>query len=204
MLRRYVLTGAPGSGKTALAQALRERGYAVVPEAATDVIAREQARGVDEPWQRDEFCDQIVLLQRRRQTEPPPGRPEVQIYDRSPLCTLALARFLGRPVTPVLAEEVARVVDERVYRRGVFLVRPLGFVVATEARRISYADSLRFEAVHEQAYREHGYRLVDVPASAVPERATALDAYLGGAAGRGGCSAGVAERTAGYRERRTD
>jgi len=39
--RRYVLTGAPGSGKTALLGALRERGHAVVEEAATDVIARQ-------------------------------------------------------------------------------------------------------------------------------------------------------------------
>jgi predicted ATPase len=37
--RRYVLTGAPGSGKTSLLQALAARGWAVVHEAATDVIA---------------------------------------------------------------------------------------------------------------------------------------------------------------------
>jgi replication-associated recombination protein RarA len=41
MLRRFVLTGAPGAGKTALAVALRDRGYVIVAEAATDVIAEE-------------------------------------------------------------------------------------------------------------------------------------------------------------------
>ena len=39
MLKRYVLTGAPGAGKTAVALALQRRGYALVPEAATDVIS---------------------------------------------------------------------------------------------------------------------------------------------------------------------
>ncbi|MGH3822624.1 MAG: AAA family ATPase [Pseudonocardiaceae bacterium] len=178
MLRRYVLTGTPGAGKTVLGHALRQRGYAVVPEAATDVIAGEQARGVDEPWQREDFCDKIVLLQRQRQTEPPAGQIGVQVYDRSPLCTLALARYLARPVTPLLAEEVARVVEERVYEHSVFFVRPLGFVVSTSARRISYPESLRFEAVHEQVYREHGYQLVDVPAGAITERAAAIDTYI--------------------------
>ncbi len=64
------------------------------------------------------------------------------------------------------------------YERDVFLVRPLGFVTATAARRISYEDSLTFEALHQQVYREHGYRLIDVPAAAVDERADHVEAHL--------------------------
>jgi predicted ATPase len=61
------MTGAPGCGKTSILTALHDQGYAVVPEAATDVIAAEQARGIDEPWTRPEFADRIVELQRTRQ-----------------------------------------------------------------------------------------------------------------------------------------
>jgi predicted ATPase len=149
-----------------------------VAEAATDVIAEEQERGADEPWQCEGFLDNIVRLQRQRQTEPIGSRVEVQIYDRSPLCTLALARYLQRPVTPLLAQEVTRVIDEQVYERSVFFVRSLGFVAPTRARRISYPDSLRFEAVHEAVYQEHGYQLVDVPPGTVNERAAAIDSYI--------------------------
>ncbi|MGH3772933.1 MAG: AAA family ATPase [Pseudonocardiaceae bacterium] len=160
MLRRYVLTGTPGAGKTVIGHALRDRGYAVVAKAATDVIADEQARGVEEPWRRESFLDDIVRLQHQRQTEPIPSRVGVQFYDRSPLCTLALARFLRRPVTPLLAQEVARVTDEQVYEHSVFFIRPLGFIALTQARRISYQDSLQFEAVHEAVYREHPWAQV--------------------------------------------
>jgi hypothetical protein len=38
--------------QTTLAHALRQRGYRVVDEAATDVITTHQAHGVDQPWQR--------------------------------------------------------------------------------------------------------------------------------------------------------
>ena len=55
MLRRFVLTGAPGAGKTALAVALRDRGYLIVAEAATDVIADEHARGIDEHGETEGF-----------------------------------------------------------------------------------------------------------------------------------------------------
>jgi predicted ATPase len=178
MLRRVVLTGAPGSGKTTLLHALHRRGHAVVEEAATDIIAAHLARGIDEPWQRADFVDLIVALQRERQTAPVPDWVRAQLFDGSPLCTLALAGYLQRPVTSSLADEVARVVEDRVYQREVLLVRPLGFVEPTAARRISYQDSLAFEAVHEAIYRDHGFALIDVPVGPVLERVATLEAHL--------------------------
>lgn len=49
-MRRYILTGAPGCGKTAILRQLELVGFGVVEEAATDVIALRQAQGVAEPW----------------------------------------------------------------------------------------------------------------------------------------------------------
>jgi len=172
------VTGAPGSGKTTLLHALRALGRAVVDEAATDVIAGQQALGVAEPWLRQDFCERIAAVQRARATEPVPPTVRVQLFDRSPVCTLALARYLHHPVGAVLRSELDRVARAQVYEREVLLVRPLGFVVRTAARRISYADSLEFEAVHEAAYREHGFVLVDVPAASTPDRARAVEAHL--------------------------
>ena len=37
-MKRFILTGAPGAGKTSILRALAAGGYAVVPEAATDVM----------------------------------------------------------------------------------------------------------------------------------------------------------------------
>lgn len=162
---------------------LQAHGYSVVDEAATDVIAAEHARGVDEPWMDPSFIDKIIELQRVRQLAAGEvaagevGRP-VQIFDRSPVCTLALARFVGHPISAALSAEVARVVDEGVYERRVFLVRPLGFVEPTAARRISYQDSLEFERVHEQAYADLGFVLVDIPPGEPESRALAVEELI--------------------------
>jgi len=64
--------------------------------------------------------------------------------------------------------------EGRVYERTVFLVRPIGFVEPTAARRISYQDSLEFESLHEEAYRECGFEIVDVAATSVMDRADAV------------------------------
>jgi len=178
MLKRYVLTGAPGTGKTTLAHALRQRGHSVVDEAATDVITTQRAQGVDQPWQRPDFLEAITRLQRQRQNAPVSSTVAVQIYDRSPLCTLALARYLHRSVPPLLTEEVARMINEQLYQRRVLLVQPLGFITPTAARRITYQDSLVFHRIHEAVYREHSYELVDVPPASVTERLTLVEKLI--------------------------
>ena len=94
-MKRYILTGTPGSGKTSILHELKRQGFAVVEEAATDVNAREHLLGNPEPWTQPDFVDSIVLLQKQRQLEASTSPYELQWYDRSPICTLALIRHLG-------------------------------------------------------------------------------------------------------------
>ncbi len=66
-MKRHILTGAPGAGKTVILRVLKRRGYCVVGEAATDLIVRGRARGNAAPWRAPRFIDDIVRLQRSRQ-----------------------------------------------------------------------------------------------------------------------------------------
>lgn len=167
---RYVLTGTPGAGKTAILRQLELDGYRVVEEAATDVIALQHALGEPEPWRSPSFVDQVVNLQRNRQLGAAADAGRTMLFDRSPLCTLALCRHLALAAPRYLLDEIERVVVGHVYQRTVFFIRNLGFVEATAARRISFEDSLAFEQVHELTYREFGFDLVEVPAAALPAR----------------------------------
>lgn len=176
----YVLTGTPGSGKTAIVRQLEIDGYRVVEEAATDVIALDHALGRPEPSSMPGFVDKIVSLQRRRELLAGGGSDgQVVFFDRSPICTLALCRYLGQPTSALLAAEVSRVLAAGVYASTVFFVRNQGHVAPTAARRISFADSLAFEELHERAYAEHGFRLVDVPAGPLAARVAMIRAEAG-------------------------
>jgi predicted ATPase len=170
---RFIVTGAPGAGKTSILRQLATTGYTIVPEAATDVIAIEQSRGDDEPWSSPLFIDKVVSLQLNRERA---ARGQVQLYDRSVLCTLALARYLRHPVTPLLSAQISGI--SQLYHRDVFFVRPIGFVTPSAGRRISYAEALEFERIHEDVYREHGFRLIEIPPGPVSERAELIERYL--------------------------
>ena len=177
-MRRFIITGAPGSGKTAIIRQLELDGFSVVEEAATDVIAAAQARGTAEPWTAPSFIDVIAQLQKARQirTSYQPG--DVQFHDRCVVCTAALARYLGYPASRFLTSELERIKNETIYETRVFFIRNLGFITPTEARRISFADSLRFERIHEETYRSFGFELFPVERGDLLERVNLIKAAI--------------------------
>ena len=91
----FVITGAPGAGKTAIIRQLELDGFSVVEEAATDVIAAVQAQGAAEPWTDPSFIEIVAKLQRDRQIRASYQPGELQFHDRCVVCTAALATYLG-------------------------------------------------------------------------------------------------------------
>ena len=169
-MQRYILTGAPGAGKTVLLRRLEVAGFPVVEEAATDLIALITARGVDEHWKEPSFIEDIIDLQCARQLRADAWADDVVFFDRSPICTWALCEYAGRKPPASLVAEVERIERERTYERRVFFLELMGFITPTEARRISLADSERFAAVHRDVYTRFGYELVPIPAADVEAR----------------------------------
>jgi predicted ATPase len=177
-MRRFIVTGAPGAGKTAILRQLELDGYSVVEEATTDIIAALQIQGMSEPWRDASFLDAIAKLQRDRQIRASCQRDEVQFHDRCVVCTAALAAYLGHDLTPFLASELERVKREATYEKSVFFVRNLGFITPTEARRITFEETVRFERIHEETYRSFGFDLVSIEPASVMERASIIKAAV--------------------------
>jgi len=177
-MRRFIITGAPGAGKTAIIRQLELEGFSVVEEAATDVIAAAQAQGNVQPWMEPSFTDMVASLQKDRQIRAARQPDEIQFHDRCVVCTAALAVYLGRSFSRFLASELERVKTEAIYQNRVFFIRNLGFITPTEARRISFEDTLRFEKIHEETYRSFGFELVSVEPGPLAERVGKIKAAI--------------------------
>jgi len=87
--------------------------------------------------------------------------------------------YLGHAYTPFLASELERVKKEGIYQNRVFFIRNLGFITPTEARRISFEETVRFERIHEETYRDLGFELVSVEPGSLVERVRMIKAAIG-------------------------
>jgi predicted ATPase len=190
-VKRFVLTGTPGSGKTAIIRQLELDGFSVIEETATDVIALAQARGSGRPWEDPSFIDTIVGLQRQRQQVASCQPDGLQFHDRSVVCTAALATYLGHPTSDVLLRELERISVEAIFEKRVFFVQNLGFITPSEARRISFDEALRFERIHEETYRHWGFELVYIPPGSLADRVAAIKAALPRPPGRSGSASNL-------------
>jgi predicted ATPase len=164
--RRSILTGAPGTGKTAMLDALV--GIRRVPEPAREVLAEERASGGAGTPDRDPALFVALLLQRSigKHEAAEVGDGPV-LFDRGVPDCIAYAVLLGVDPSPsVRASEVHR------YRREVFLLEPWEEIYSTDdERRMSFADTHGFHAALVDAYGGAGYDLVVVPRGPVEDRA---------------------------------
>jgi len=94
------------------------------------------------------------------------------------VCTAALAAYLGYPVSGALARELERITTEAIFQKRVFFIRNLGFTRPTEARRISFEETLRFERIHEETYRDFGFEIVSIEPGHLLDRVAAIKAAI--------------------------
>jgi len=177
-MKRFIITGAPGAGKTAIIRHLELDGFGVVEEAATDIIAAAQARGTLEPWRDPAFIDAIAGLQKERVIRAASLPDEIQFHDRSVVCTAALANYLGHSFSPFLTGELERIRRECIYQPQVFFIENLGHITLTAARRITFEESLQFEKVHEDTYRKLGFELMPIAPGEVTDRVRSIRSVI--------------------------
>ena len=166
--RFRVVTGGPGSGKTALIEALAAAGFAAMPEAGRAVIQEQAATGGTAlPWaDRDAFA--AAMLERDLATYAAAhSLPEPIFFDRA-LPDIAGYRALSE-LPPCPAVDAAC----RAYRyhRQVFIAPPWPEIYATDAeRRQTLAEAERTHQAMAAIYPAFGYDLVELPRMPVADR----------------------------------
>jgi predicted ATPase len=167
-LRRIVVTGGPGAGKTSLIDALERRGFPRTLESGRAIIQSQvRTGGTALPWGDCQAYARLMLSM--------DGRFHVEaailagpvFFDRGAPDVVGYLRLCGLPVT----DDVAAVALALRYDPLVFVAPPWPEIFTNDAeRRQDLAEAARTHAVMVQVYTELGYTLVELPRASVADR----------------------------------
>jgi predicted ATPase len=165
--RRHILTGAPGTGKTAVLGHMPSE-IAVVAEPAREILAEERAAGRPIGFDGDE--DRFVDLLLRRSIEKfeaasPFGG--TALFDRGIPDCIAYAVHLGADPEPSRRAAAAHRFDD-----PVLLLTPWEEIYRTDdERRMTFEDVVAFHRAIMDAYRAAGYEPIELPRAPAGDRA---------------------------------
>lgn len=172
----FILTGPPGSGKSAVLEYLRTLGLPVIAEPARQILAEQRSIDGSGLPERDPRLFVDLMLSRAiyeyRRLESMTG---AVLFDRSIPDLLGYARHFGFEHLPA-RNAIA------VYRCNplVFFAPSWAEIYATdEERTLSFEASREFGSEIRAVYEESGYRLLDLPFASIEERARFILHHIG-------------------------
>ena len=172
--RLIVVTGAPGTGKTAILKAL-ESTLVHAPEPAREVLAEQRAIGGTATPQSDPSRFVELLLERSIEKHGAAQEKGLSmLFDRGVPDCVAYAKLLGGDPEPCRrAAAVYR------YHAAVLVTRPWAEIYTTDDERtMSFEATLPFPRLVEEAYEEAGYELVEIPRGSIAERAAFIRTFV--------------------------
>ena len=166
-MRRVVITGAPGVGKTTLLNEFAAMGYPVVDESARAIIAERIASGSSPRPSPLSFAQEIL----RRDIEKYRAQPKTSnwvFFDRGAIEAVGMVH----EVSPFTQNELQAMLATYPFHSPVFILPPWEDIYTNDRERDqSFADALQVHATVVDWYRLCGYSLHEVPRVSAKERA---------------------------------
>ncbi|SNR51672.1 Predicted ATPase [Lutibacter agarilyticus] len=163
--KKYIISGAPGSGKSTLINALEEKGIQCLNEVSRDIIIAEQNSGNNGmPWGNMERFARLVfdetLIRFKKQ-------PESLFCDRSLIDTMAYLEFADKPIF----EDLKNFDFNQYYHPVVFFALPWSHIYIKDPQRpesFEYQWSLSNKLI--AYYKNHNFKIVYLPFTSVQLR----------------------------------
>ena len=166
--RFFVLTGGPGSGKSALIEALRQSGHGASVEAGRGIIQDQVAIGGRAlPWDDRALFAEMMLCWEMRSHHMAQQQTGLVFFDRGVPDVVAYLGLVGLPV-PAHAQKA---VEAFRYNRCVFIAPPWPEIFQQDReRKQDFDEAVRTYDALVATYKPHGYELVEIPRGPVEER----------------------------------
>ncbi|MFD2568403.1 AAA family ATPase [Pseudotenacibaculum haliotis] len=168
MQKKIVLIGGPGTGKSTVLNELQQRDFYCMPEVSREVTLEAQKKGIQQLFLTDPLLFSKMLLEGRERQYKEAGKHSADLvfFDRGLPDVYAYMEYTKDPYPDYFKEKC----NEYVYDH-VFLFKPWEQIYISDNERYeSFEESKEIDLFLQKAYRELGYRIIDVPFGSIDER----------------------------------
>lgn len=160
----YILTGAPGVGKTTLLKSLQKRHFKTVNEPAREIIAEQRLAAGEGLWNEDRELFLSLMLERFIINFKIQDLSQVTFFDRGIPDVTAYASN-----GDVKVSRLNQALGRYKYNPKVFLLEPWREIYKQDNERtMSFEETIVFQNQIEKAYKT--YTLVKVPKISIEKR----------------------------------
>ncbi|MBL6657144.1 MAG: ATP-binding protein [Flavobacteriales bacterium] len=160
-MKRVVITGCPGSGKTSLIDELKQKGYPCYEEVSRQLIKRME---ISTSFKDFNFEDEVFNHRKKDFLD---ASKELQFYDRSMIDNLA---YLTKNKLTI-SENMHKDCKQHKYFTKIFILPPWHDIYETDNERVEdYKEAVDIHSYLIEAYTKYDYSLIEVPKTTLEER----------------------------------
>lgn len=166
---RIVITGGPGSGKTALIKFLEDQGHNVMHEISREVILAAKAEGIEQLFLEDPILFSKKLLEGRyiQFLEGENCKSQTLFYDRGMPDVTAYMDFLNTHYPESFSETCSNHKYDQI-----FVLPPWKEIYEQDNERYeSFEQAEALFGFLKNGYENYGYKTHEVPVGSIKERA---------------------------------
>ena len=166
--QKIVLIGGPGTGKTTVLNALKERKFICFEEVSRAVTLKAQAKGIEQLFLTDPLLFSKMLLEGREEQylEAEKSKENIIFFDRGLPDVYAYLNYFKTEYPTVFKDKCKNFKYDLVFHFS-----PWKEIHTTDNERYeSFEESIIIDKFLVKAYTELGYKIINIPFGSVDER----------------------------------
>lgn len=165
MYKKHIITGAAGTGKSALLKGIESQGVTCIAEISRQVIIKEQQQNnKGTPWQNIERFTYLVFQQTQHALE---AQPNALFCDRSLVDNIAYLKYHNKAIPTYLQQFNFK----KYYHKTVFFIPPWEKIYENDPQRPEdFQTQVNLSKVLRTTYLNLGFRFIEVPLTSINHR----------------------------------